>query len=77
MTNKSVITFLYVNKYLSISVTLMIYMTIIGRLNPLTAGPDYNGVFFVFFFAHLYKFKIKRDINQQGLTIVNLHFVKY
>ena len=49
-------------------------------LNPLTAGAAYIRVFILY--QHIIKYdilnmlKIKCDINQQDLKIVDLHFVK-
>ena len=49
------------------------------NINPLTAGPDYIRVFI---FISTYKYhllnmlKIKCDINQPDLKIVDLHFIK-
>ena len=53
---------------------------IVSKFNPLTAGAVHI-LFFTFFYWHityqlLSLFKIKSDINQQGLKIVDLHFVK-
>ena len=42
----------------------------------LTAGADSIRVFFFFVTTFLNMLKIKRDINQQDLEIVDLHFVK-
>ena len=48
--------------------------------NPLTANPEYSHFFFIFYNHIKYQLlsiiKIKRDINQQYLKIVDLHVVK-